>query len=268
MTDKSPKGADVRPREELEAIDGGRRTAGARSSGLGKIIRYTETRVVPASAATLRDRRVLCGHHHEPAAKAYKILRTRVLQKLQAEGQNSLAVVSATPGEGKTLTALNLAISLARDARHTVMLVDLDLVRPSVHKYLGYEPVFSVCDCLLRGVPLSEALFSPGIDGLVVLPARARLSDSSELLSSPAMADLVHDIRHRYANRLIVFDLPPVLCSDDVIAFLPLVDAVLMVIREGQASRDDLARAMDLLQATRVIGTVLNGTSDAESGYY
>jgi Mrp family chromosome partitioning ATPase len=111
-------------------------------------------------------------------------------------------------------------------------------------------------------------LFTPSIDGLVILPNRESISDSSELLTSPAMQNLVNDIKSRYDSRLIVFDLPPLLGTDDAVAFLPYVDAVLFVIREGRVKRDQLARAMDLVQGSRVIGTVLNASDDALTSYY
>jgi len=230
-------------------------------------IQYTQTQVVPVNQHRLKANRVITGGK-DPASTAYKILRTQVLQKLNAKKQNTLAIVSAVPDEGKTLTAINLSISLAKELRHTVLLADFDLGRPSVHRYFDYVPEVGLGDCLLHGAPLSSALFTPSIDGLVILPNRESISDSSELLTSPAMQNLVNDIKSRYDSRLIVFDLPPLLGTDDAVAFLPYVDAVLFVIREGRVKRDQLARAMDLVQGSRVIGTVLNASDDALTSYY
>ena len=101
---------------------------------------------------------------------AYKMLRTRLLQRMRANGWQSLAVTSASPGDGKTLTAINLAISLAGDVNHNICLVDLDLRHSSVARYLGMELDKGTSDCLRRKLSLEEALVRPNIERLVVLP--------------------------------------------------------------------------------------------------
>jgi Mrp family chromosome partitioning ATPase len=161
-------------------------------------------------------------------------------------------------GEGKTLTAINLAISLALDVNHTVMLVDLDLRRPSVQRYFGIEPGRGLADFLAEGRELREMLFNPGIERLVVLPGGTPVQNSSEMLSSPRMGWLADEMRSRYSSRLVLFDMPPLLAADDVLAFSRHLDAVLLVVEEGRTGRDELQRARTLLQDIPVLGPVIN----------
>jgi len=173
----------------------------------------------------------------------------------------SLAITSPGEGEGRTTTAINLAISLARDVNHTVLLVDLDMRRPTVAKYLGFNPVAGIDDCLLDNVPLHEALFNPGIERLVVLPCRNAFASSSELLSSPSMQRLAEELKARYPERLVIYDLPPLLLRDDLLAFSPHIDAALLVAHEGKTRKGDLQRAMEMLKTVNVVGTIMNASA-------
>jgi protein-tyrosine kinase len=200
---------------------------------------------------------------------AYKMLRTQVLRRLKEIGANTLAVLSASNGEGKTLSALNLAIAIAADPGHTALLVDLDLRNPSVHRRLGFEPELGIEDCVEKRRSLQDAMVKvAGYDRLTILPARERVEMSSELVATQRMADLVQELRARYVNRIIIFDLPPVLLADDALVFAPLVQAGLFVVAEGQTVRDDITRSMELLRELTIIGTVLNRSSDAAGAYY
>jgi capsular exopolysaccharide synthesis family protein len=194
-----------------------------------------------------------------PYLESYKILRTQVLQRMRENHWNILAVTSPGDAEGKTLTAVNLAISLAKEIGHTVLLVDGDLRHPNVHTYFGVNSPRGLSDYLTDDVPLPELLFNPaGFDGFVVLPGGRALANSSEMLSSPKMVRLVEEMKTRYAARIIVFDLPPLLTAADVLAFAPYVDAVLLVVEENKTQADDLIYAQELLPKTNFIGTVLN----------
>lgn len=232
-----------------------------------KII-YTETHVVQPEPSTLERNRVLGGASAEAAADAYRMLRTRVIQRMRDNGWNSLMVVSPGPSAGKSLTAVNLAISLAREVTHTVLLVDLDLRRPSIHKFFGHEPVHGIVDYLKKEVPLPDILFNPSVDRLVVLPGKDREINSSEALSAPRMLDLIAELKARYPERIVIFDLPPVMATDDAIAFAPNVDCALVVVENGNTNRDDLATTYDLLRGTRVIGSVVNKSDDPSQAYY
>ncbi|MCC5793937.1 MAG: exopolysaccharide biosynthesis protein, partial [Chromatiales bacterium] len=163
---------------------------------------YSQTKVIEVPEQTLLDNRLIAALPDHPYKDAYRMLRTRVLQTLRANNWNTLAVTGPASGCGKTLTATNLAISLAMEMTNTVLLVDLDLRKPSVHKYFGFEPDKGLSDYLAKQATLPEILVSPGIARLVVLPGREALPNSSEMLRSPTMVALVNELKHRYPERI------------------------------------------------------------------
>ena len=157
------------------------------------------------------------------------------------------------------LTAINLAISIAREVDYTVLLVDANLRHPWMLEHLGLEHRKGLSDYLTDDTPIAELLIKPSrVDHLVVLPGGRPLVNSAEMLNSPKMAQLVEDMKSRYHSRIIIFDLPPVLTSADALAFSPYVDAALLVIEEGITTKQDIEHAVELLSSTNIIGTVLN----------
>jgi protein-tyrosine kinase len=204
-----------------------------------------------------------------PHGAAYKMLRTQVLRRLDQLGANTLGVMSAQSGEGKTLTAINLAIAIAADPARTVLLVDFDLRNPSIHTRFGYQPPVGVEDCLKIRRPVQEAMFKvAGYERLTILPARERVEHSSELLMSLATVEAVMEMRARYANRIVIFDMPPVLQADDALAFARHLQAGLLVIGEGKTRRDDVTRSFQLLHDLPFVGTVLNGSREPTRSPY
>ena len=117
-------------------------------------------------------------------------------------------------------------------------------------------------------MPLDKILINPGIGRFVILPGNKPIKNSSEILSSARLEHLVHDFKTRYPSRLVVFDLPPLLASDDVLVFMPYVDAVLLVIEEGNTVSDDIERAVQILGPEKLMGTVLNKSDEVVSTYY
>ncbi len=230
-------------------------------------VRYTMTKMVEVSPKTLLDNRIIAALPEHKFKDAYRMMRTRVLQTMRNNGWTSVAVTGPASGCGKTLTAINLAVSLAMEVTHTVLLVDLDLRRPTVHKYFGYEPELGLSDYLTGDIPLHQLLFTPSIDRLVVLPGRSALPNSAEMLRSPRMVALVNELKTRYPDRLVVFDLPPILAADDALAFSPYTDCFLMVAESGGTKKDDLQKAFEILKNTPLVGTVLNKSEAPTSGY-
>jgi capsular exopolysaccharide synthesis family protein len=186
------------------------------------------------------------------------MLRTRILQDMRANNWKVIAVTSPAVGTGKTLTAINLAISIARDLSHTAILIDGDLRHPSVHKYFDYNPKYGLNDFVLNNIPIEQALFHPNLDRLTVLPGREPMAQSAEMLASPKIISMLREIRSRYTDRIVIVDIAPVLSVDDALALAPNVDCMLIVAEAGQTSRDDLGRALELLDGIPIIGTVLN----------
>jgi len=219
-------------------------------------ITYTNTRTVPMPVNDLREKRIITE------------LRTQVLQRLNEKNWNTLAITSPGSGAGKSLTAINLAISLAREIDNTVLLIDANLRSPKLDKYFDFHSEYGLSDYLLQDKPLSEMLVNPeGISRFVLLPAGRAIANSSEMLSSPKMQRLVEEVKHRYPSRIVIFDLPPILESSDTLAFIPNADTTLVVIEEGCTQEADLKQAFELLQGNEVIGTVLNKAYTADKDY-
>lgn len=192
---------------------------------------------------------------HEGAA-AYRTLQTRILRRLRAESHRTLAITSPGVGDGKTTTAINLAISLARGSDRNVLLVDCDLKRSAIRRYLSGYDALGLIDHLTGNAELADVLVNPGIERLTILPGGRRIRHASARLSAPRVVQLIEDLKRHQAEWLILFDMPP-LFDDDVIACLPYIDAVLLVVADGRVSRRALVDAHELL-GEQCIGMVLN----------
>lgn len=226
-------------------------------------------RVIELDEARRERERVLTPGATSAGGASYKLLRTQVMRRMQELGANTLAILGASAGEGKTLTAINLAIAIAADRDHTALLVDLDLRKPSIHTRLGFVPALGIDDCLERRCQIYEALIKvTGYPRLTVLPARARIENSSELLATQRAADLIQELCKRYVNRFLIFDLPPVLLADDALVFSRHVQAGLFVVAEGKTARDDVTRSRDLLRNLPIVGTVLNDSRESAGACY
>jgi protein-tyrosine kinase len=195
---------------------------------------------------------------------AYNHLRTQIVKRLQVNDWKTVALTSPSREAGTTLTAINLAISIARNVGYSVLLVELNLVNPSFREILGFEQRQGIVDHLLRDVPIAELLLNSGIERLDVLPAGSSVTNSSELLSSPKMHLLVEELKYRNEYRVILFDLPSVMAIDDAMAFSPSVDCVLLVVEEGGTRVSDVRRAIDYLKPARILGIVLNRSDHTE----
>lgn len=255
------KQALEKARHERETRQGGGNAAPARGarSASPEPVGESQTQTITVEDSILRENRIVMGMEPGTFTDAYNLLRTQVLQRFKENNWNVLAVTSPGEGEGKTLTAINLAISIAREVDYTVLLVDANLRHPWMLEHFGLEHRKGLSDYLTDNMPLSELLVKPGrVEHLVLLPGGRPLTHSAEMLSSPKMEQLVEDMKSRYHSRIIIFDLPPVLTSADALAFSPYVDAALLVIEEGKTRKQDVEHAMELLDSTNVVGTVLN----------
>jgi Mrp family chromosome partitioning ATPase len=267
--DKIRKALDLARIERQHQLDDPPRLLDAVGSASRKrtplgAIAYTATRVVPVLPEHLEAQRVVPPGTPGPASAGFRMLRTQVLQRMNAHGWRTLSVFSPSPGEGRTTTAVNLAIHIANDHDHTVLLVDMDLRRPAVAAAFGFIPERGIDDVLAGEAEIGQCLYHPeGLERLVVLPARRALTHSSEILSGLRCGELVAELRTRYEDRIVIFDLPPVLATDDALAFAPHADCGLMVAVEGRTRREDLVRAIELLHETPIVGTMLNRTANA-----
>jgi protein-tyrosine kinase len=231
-------------------------------------ISYTCTRVFTPAADHLERNRIFPPGSTEPAALAFRMLRTQAMQRMDANGWRTLAIFSPSTNDGKTTTAINLAVTLASDHLHTVLLVEFDFKRPTLAARFGLAPAFGADDALSGNAGVQDCLYHAAeFDRLVLMPARMSLDHSSEILAGPRCREVVSELRARYPERIVLFDLPPVLAADDALSFAPLVECGLVVAAEGRTRRRDLARTIELLHKTPLVGTVLNRAADAPTGY-
>ena len=227
-------------------------------------------RVEPSLADETGESRVLLGEDQDQRVRsAYKMLRTRTLHRIRQNNWHVIGVTSPLQGDGKSLTSINLALSLACDTTLSIVLVDLDLRRSSICSHLNVDPLKGLPDYLDGAANLNEVLFRPeGTERLAVLPNTENFDNSSEIISSPKVANLLEELRDSDEGRIIICDLPPYLVTDDALAFEPLADAFLVVVSEGKTSRDALAQGMDILHDLPLLGLVLNRSEGARTGYY
>lgn len=233
-------------------------------------IGYKQTRVVKLQAEHLERNRIVSYNKSDPKSIAFDILRTHVLQKMEENGWRTLAITSPTPEAGKSVVAINLAISIAQQTNKSALLVDFDLRRPKLGSYLGIPMDRSLNDFLEGTAELTDILVNPDMPRLVVLPTKNPVMRSSETLSSKKISDLIKELRERYGSRIVIFDLPPLLIIDDAIALLPQIDCVLMVIANGMSTKREIEDSLRHVSSANLIGTVLNkgGASPAADYYY
>jgi Mrp family chromosome partitioning ATPase len=226
-------------------------------------------RVLSLDRSALRERRLVLPDDPGPAAHAYRMLRTQVLRQARAHKMRLIGVVSAVEGEGKTLTAANLALSVAAEPNQTALLVDLDLRQPSAARLLGTsgQGLESWFDGTVSDLARLMVRFDT-LERLLLLPTQREVDGSSEVLAGPRARELLQELRERFTDCLAILDLPPVLLADDVLTIAPLLDGVLLVVSEGHTKREDVLRVRELLHGVHVLGTVLNISSESEQRGY
>lgn len=226
-------------------------------------------RAATVDAEALERNRVLLRVQDVAVSRAYKILRTRVLHRMADNNWYTLGITGTGAGEGKTVTAINLAIALAQDPNAWVFLVDLDLQRPQLGAYLGMSYEYGLTDFLTGQAELEQVVYDIGIKRLAIVPNASPVETSSEHLRSAKMADFVNALESQTPRRIIIFDMPPIMVSDDVLAFAPRVDSFLLVASQGLTARRTLVNAKEVLSELNLLGVVLNrSTEHNDSPYY
>lgn len=237
------------------------------ADGLNSIV-YKQTTVVNLDPATLENYRIVAQNKHDSASWVFDSLRTRVIQKMEENNWRTVAIVSPTPEAGKTVVAINLAISIAQQPKKTAMLVDFDLRKPRVAKYLGIKSKKSINDLITGDAELAEIIVNPGIPRLTIVPTNKSVTLSSETLSSNRIQQLIIELKERYDSRIVIFDLPPLLNVDDAMVLLPQVDCILLVVGDGQHTESEVEETMRLLSKSNILGVVMNRAEVETRAYY
>lgn len=202
------------------------------------------------------------------AISAYKSLRTHMLREMEAHSAQSLVVTGTTAGVGKSVTAANLAINIARHREKRVLLVDLDLRAPTIAKMFGFKPHVGIDQIDASGRVFPAAVVYPDIQNLSILPCVTGHQDSAELLMSSRMRSLLQVLRNYRDDTVVIFDAPPILGCDDVAAIMPIMDLCLVVVSEAETSRGELTEAMNILGDVPVASVLLNKASSKFFGNY
>ena len=207
---------------------------------------------------------VLVGAGDSPCSEEYRTLRARIQSLRRSREIRSIVVSSCRPGEGKTTTAVNLALSFGLEREQATCLVDADLRTPQVHR--AFPPsLVGLAEVLEGDAKLEEALIAVPNTRLMVLPVKAMPTAPSELLSARAMTELVAELHTRFNT--VIIDAPPVLGLPDTVTLVDHCDAALFVVGAGRSPREDVESALERLDANKVIGVVLNRCDPAEIGY-
>jgi polysaccharide biosynthesis transport protein len=200
------------------------------------------------------------------AAEAYRVLRTSVLLSAAGRPPKTILVTSGQPGEGKTTTVVNTAISLAQMGA-SVLIIDCDLRRPTTHKVLGVDHAQGLSTYLSRDVPLDELIQKLPIANLSLLPCGPVPPNPAELIISEKMKDMLRELAGRYDHILI--DSPPLINVTDPVILSTMVDGVILVVHGGKSTRDVVRRARQELSnvGAKIFGVVLNNVDLRRDGY-
>ncbi|HVL68568.1 MAG TPA: CpsD/CapB family tyrosine-protein kinase [Vicinamibacterales bacterium] len=201
-----------------------------------------------------------------PAAERYRLLRTRIKQSERGRSVRSIVVTSPAKGDGKSLTAANLALTMAQEFHQRVLLLDADLRRPSVARLFGISDGPGLTDVLMGVADLDSALVHLRDHHLTILPAGTPPAQPAELLGSASMRRVLDTLGPRYDRILI--DMPPVAPLADVHVLSQMADGLLMIVRAGSTPKPAIERALSGLDMTKVLGLVLNGAGDGGGDGY
>jgi protein-tyrosine kinase len=230
----------------------------------------TQSQAVALELAHLESNRIIAYDDTDPRSGSFDMLRTQVLQAMDQKNWKVIGITSATPGCGKTVTAINLAFSVARHAQRQALLIDLDLRKPQVASYLGVSCETGVVSVLDGRTSLASAIISVRVGNrqIMVLPTEVPASDSSARMSSQALSTMLSEIRQNYRGHVIIVDLPPMLLSDDVIAIMPQLDCMLLAAAVGRSRVSEIEECQKHLQSAEVIRIVLNKVPQLNTQYY
>jgi Mrp family chromosome partitioning ATPase len=235
----------------------------------------TRSSPVPHTTVTLDpvwlERRHIVGHGDVSVqSTAYDMLRTQVLHEMDRNDWQFLAITSPTAGCGKSVTACNLALSISRLPERSALLLDFDMHKPSIAKYLGIDADPGVLGVLEDRASLASAVVDAqfGRNTLSVLPGEVCKSGAPEWMASQAMATLLQTVKREFSSHIAIVDLPPMLASDEVISVLPRMDAVLLIVSADVTTPAEIQECRKFLQSTPVVRVVLNRVTDTAGSYY
>ncbi len=223
------------------------------------------TRRDSTGSGKINKRRIALLQPESYVAEQYRALRVRIDAIAAQRPICTLALTSATSGEGKTTAAINLAVVTAMSLERRVLLVDCDMRRPKIHEALGLRPEAGLAEVLTDAVDLDDAIVKVEGVNLEVLPVCRRPSNPSELLGSAKMRECIEELARRYDR--VILDTPAALGLPDSKTVCDLCDGLLMVVRADKTSQQDLEMVLDMMDRRRLLGLVLNGAHMDQGRY-
>jgi exopolysaccharide/PEP-CTERM locus tyrosine autokinase len=207
-------------------------------------------------------------------ADQYRVIKRPLIANAMGRGAatvrhgNLIMVTSALPGEGKSFTSINLALSIAAELDHTVMLVDADVARPSVLRMLGLPPGKGLLELLEGKADMAGVLLRTNVDKLTVLPSGSPHPRATELLASDAMSQLLDDMATRYPDRIIVFDSPPLLLTTESRVLATHMGQIVVVVHADRTLQGTVQEALATIEACPLKLMVLNKARGGGAGAY
>jgi len=208
-------------------------------------------------------------------ANEFRVIKRPLIANAMGKGSapvsngNLIMITSALPGEGKSFTAVNLAISIAMELDNTVMLVDADVARPSILTMLGLPPTEGLLDVVKEdSLDISRVLLHTNIEKLSILPSGTPHPRATELLASDAMIRLLDDMAKRYPDRIIIFDSPPLLLTTEARALATHMGQIVVVVQSGETAQAAVKEAVATINACPLKMMVLNKATQSASDRY
>ena len=205
------------------------------------------------------DRLLKAINNNSKLPKVFQTLRSTIIHHIDGKKiPKSIMVGSSMPGEGKSFITANLGVSFANSMDQHCLLVDCNLRNPTLAHAFGIYQKYGLVDYLIDQVDLAEVVIETSVPKLSILPSGAIPNDPAKLLSSPWMQAFIEEVSNRYEDSTIIFDSPPMLMADESIALAGQVDAIVMVVRQGTAKKNEAKRFIDVVDKTKILGIVFN----------
>jgi protein-tyrosine kinase len=218
----------------------------------------------------LEKMRVVAHSSTHPMTPAFDILRTSVVQLMSQNKWQTIAITSPTPGCGKTVTAINLALSISRLPNKHVILLDLDMRRPLIASYLGLKPKGGLFELLTGELPAEKCMLNLDVGGalLTIIPNCTPVANPAEVIGSNEMSELVMKLKSANGKPTIVIDTPPMLLCDDVLALIPIVDCITLSIAEKMSKAEEVVACERHLKSVNYLGLVLTKSQELQEHTY
>ena len=263
-----PAPAVVMPAAEPVAVPAAAPAQPAKEAG--RAPQKFSTRRVELDLARMRDLgMVTAAAGRTRLLEDFRVIKRPLLQRAfierapGARPNNLIMITSSLPGEGKTYCAINLAMSIAMELDHTVLLVDADVARPSVLRSLGLPAHRGLMDCLVDDkLDLSDVLLRTNVDTLAILPAGTSTPRATELLASSTMTQLLHELAHRYPDRIIIFDSPPLLLTSEARVLASHMGQIVVVVESQTTTQHAVKEALTQLEGMSNVNLIYNKTRD------